>query len=120
MYDTKYKTVDKYIADAPKEIQPKLKALRKVIKATAPKAEEKISYGMPYYGLNGRLVYFASTKNHIGLYIPPPIIAQHAKELKGYGTTVSAVHLDNKKPLPIALIKKLVKARMKYNEIRKK
>ena len=57
--------VDEYIASAPKDIQEKLTEVRAAIKTVAPKAEEKISYGMPYYGYKGRLVYFAYTKNSL-------------------------------------------------------
>src|SRR3989344_6455070 len=105
--------VDEYIANTPKAIQGKLKELRAVIRKTAPKAEERISYSMPYYGYKGRLVYFAAFKNHIGLYLPPPIIEEHQQELKDYGTSKSAVRFPFDKKLPVALIKKLVKARMK-------
>lgn len=110
------KDVDEYIEDAPEDIQGRLKEIRKIIKEVAPEAEEKISYGMPYYGYKGRLVYFALMKNHIGLYIPPPIIDQHKNELKDYVTTKSAVHLPLKEELPVALINKLVKARIKWND----
>jgi uncharacterized protein YdhG (YjbR/CyaY superfamily) len=112
---SKSKTVEEYIAKAPKEMQGKLKELRRLIKKVAPAATERISYGMPFYDYKGRLVYFASMNGYIGLYIPPPIISDHAKELKSYTTTKSTVHLPLKK-LPAALIKKLVKARMKHNE----
>lgn len=109
-------SVDEYIAGAPDEVQGKLKEIRKAIKELAPEAEEKLSYGMPYYGYKGRLAYFAYAKNHVGLYIPPPVIQEHAAELKNYVTAKATVQfrLDNK--LPIVLIKKLVKARMKINE----
>lgn len=110
------KNVDEYIALAAQDIQGRLLELRAVIRKIAPKAEEKISYGMPFYEYKGRLVYFGVQKQYIGLYIPPPIIKNHAKELKGFFTTKSAIHLSNDKTLPIALIKKLVKARMKHNE----
>jgi uncharacterized protein YdhG (YjbR/CyaY superfamily) len=60
--------VDAYIAAAPVPAQPILRHLRQVIKAAAPKAEERISYGMPSYEYYGRLVYFAAFKNHVGLY----------------------------------------------------
>lgn len=70
---------------------------------------------MPFYDYEGRLVYFAHMNGYIGLYIPPPIIADHARELKMYTTTKSAIHLPLTK-LPTALIKKLVKARMKHNK----
>lgn len=115
-----YMTVDDYISQKPEEIQSKLIQLRKLIKEIAPEAKEKISYGMPFYEYKGRLVYFALMKNHIGLYIPPPIIEQHKKELENYGTTVSAVHLPLDKDLPVALITQLIKARMKHNEVMQK
>ena len=70
----KAKNVSEYIAKAPKEVQGKLKELRAVIRSAAPKAEERISYGMPYYGYKGRLVYFAFAKAHLGLYVPPPVL----------------------------------------------
>ena len=113
------KTVDDYIHDAPKEIQKKLKELRSAIKSTAPQAEEKISYGMPYYGYKGRLVYFAAFKHHIGVYIAPPIIAEHAEKLMGYKTAMATVQFPHDKKLPIPLIKSLIRARMKKNEMKK-
>lgn len=116
----KSKNVNGYIKNCPKEMQATLKELRRVIKNIAPNTEEKISYGMPYYGYKGRLVYFALMKNHIGLYIPPPIIEQHKNELKDYVTTKSAVHLPLNEELPIALINKLVKARIKWNDEKEK
>ena len=115
----KAKDVDEYIAKAPKEVRVKLKELRTIIKSTAPKAEEHISYGMPYYDYKGRLVYFAFAKKHIGLYVPPPVIEEHKKELKDYGTAKATVRFPLNKKLPLPLIKKLVKARVKKNEARK-
>lgn len=109
-------TVDEYISLAPPDVQKTLKELRKAIQEVIPSAEEKLSYGMPYYGYKGRLAYFANAKKHIGLYIPPPIIKNHAEELKDYVTSVSAVQFPLDKDLPIALIKKLVKARVTWND----
>ncbi len=110
----KAKNVDEYITKAPNEIRGKLKELRTLIKKLAPDAKERISYGMPFYDYKGRLVYFSNANGYIGLYIPPPIIVEHAVDLKAYITTKSAIHLPVKK-LPISLIRKLIKARMKYN-----
>lgn len=115
----KPKNVDGYIAAAPKEVQSKLKELRTAIREAAPDAEEHISYGMPYYAYKGRLAYFAAFKNHIGLYMPTPVIQEHKSELKGYETASATVRLPLDKKLPISLIKKLVKARMKKNEEKK-
>ncbi len=113
------KSVDAYIAAAPKEVQRKLKQLRAAIREVAPRAEEPISYGMPYYGYKGRLAYFAAFKNHIGLYVPTPVIEEYKKELKDYETAKATVRFPNDKPLSIALVKKLIRARMKRNEARK-
>jgi uncharacterized protein YdhG (YjbR/CyaY superfamily) len=104
-----------YIATAPKEARSKLKEIRTAIRAVAPEAAENISYGMPGYD-NGRVAWFGLMKNHIGLYLRPPIIEEHKKELIAYITTKSAVHFPLDKKLPTALIKKLVKARIRYNE----
>ena len=116
----KFKEVDAYIAQCPKELQKKLQELREIIKSIATDAEERISYGMSYYHYKGRLVYFALMKNHLGLYIPPPIIEQHMTDLKEYVTTKSAVHISMDTPLPVSLIKKLVTARVKWNEASEK
>jgi uncharacterized protein YdhG (YjbR/CyaY superfamily) len=101
---------------APKEHQKKLQEFRKVIKEAAPAAIEKISYGMPYYGYKGRLAYFALSKGHIGLYIPPPVVANHKEELKNYGTSTATVRFPLDKKLPTALIKKLVRERVEINK----
>ena len=114
------KNVDTYIESAPRESRAKLTQLRRIIKSSAPMAEERISYGMPYYGYKGRLVYFRLSKNHIGLYIPTPVIEEHKNELKNYETARATVRFPLDEKLPIALIKKLVQARVKKNEEGKK
>ncbi len=110
------KDVDTYIEMAPKDVQDKLREVRDIIRKVAPTARESISYRIPYYDYKGRLVWFGVSKSHIGLYLRPPIIENHKRELKGYVTTKSAVHLPLDKKIPASLIKKLVKARMKMNE----
>lgn len=114
------KSVDEYIAIAPKEVRTKLTEIRAAIKAAAPQAQEKISYGMPYYGYKGRLVYFAYAKHHIGLYAMPPIVDDHKSELKKYQTAKATIRFPLNEELPISLIKKLVKAGVKRNEKEKK
>jgi uncharacterized protein YdhG (YjbR/CyaY superfamily) len=119
----KVKNVDAYIASSPKEVQNKLKEIRKAIREAAPDAIESISYQMPYYAKKGNLpwnkrsiVWFGLQSKHIGLYLPPPIVEEHKRELASYKTTKSAIHFPlNKKP-PVALITKLIKARMKKND----
>jgi uncharacterized protein YdhG (YjbR/CyaY superfamily) len=113
------KDVDEYIARAPRGAQAKLKELRVAITEAAPTAVERISYGMPYYDHKGRLAYFRLAKAHIGLYIPPPVIEEHKSELADYETAKATVRFPLDKKLPITLIKKLVKARMKKNEAKK-
>ncbi len=111
------KDVDEYIAKAPKEVQGRLKELRAAIKAVAPNAEERISYGMPYYAYKGRLVYFAYAKKHIGIYaIFEPVRAEYRSELKGYEMSKGTIRVPLNEDLPVALIQKLVKAQMKWNE----
>jgi uncharacterized protein YdhG (YjbR/CyaY superfamily) len=108
--------VDSYIQSAPKETRSKLKEMRRAIRAAAPRAEERISYGMPYYHYKGRLAYFGVAKAHLGLYIPTPVVAEHKKELRGYYAAGATVRFPLDKKLPVALIKKLVRARMRKNE----
>jgi uncharacterized protein YdhG (YjbR/CyaY superfamily) len=113
------RAVDAYIAAAPKAIQPMLRELRQAIRSAAPKAEEKISYRMPFYEYHGRLIYFAAHKTHVGMY---PIIGPekdlYAKELKPYLAAKATLQFPIGRPLPIALVKKVVKARAKDNEAR--
>ena len=116
----KPKDVGAYIAAAPMEVQPKLKQLRKAIKEAAPAAVERISYGMAYYEYKGRLAYFGIAKQHIGLYIPTPVLAEHEDELAAYETTKATLRLPLDKKLPVALIKKLIRSRVKKNDAPKK
>lgn len=112
------KEVDSYISHAPKAAQAKLREMRKLILDLAPHAEESISYRMPGYD-NGKIAWFASMKGYIGLYLRPPIIEEHATELATYKTTKSAIHFPLEKKLPVALIRKLLKARIKRNAVDK-
>jgi uncharacterized protein YdhG (YjbR/CyaY superfamily) len=109
--------VDAYIRKAPEAIRPMLRQVREAIKSAAPKAEEKISYGMPFYAYHGRLIYFAAHRNHVGLY---PIIGRekerYAKELEPYLAAKATLQFPIGKPLPISLIKKVVRERAKQNE----
>ncbi|HZW85116.1 MAG TPA: DUF1801 domain-containing protein [Nitrososphaerales archaeon] len=114
--DRHSKDVDSYIAAAPRSAQAKLKQVRAAIRQVAPDARESISYQMPYYSYKGRLAWFGLHSSHIGLYLRPPVIAEHKDDLKGYETTKSAVHLPLDKKIPVALVKKLVRARLKKNE----
>ena len=109
------KDVDEYIFRSPKSLHAKIRELRAIIKTAVPLAKESISYGMPYYSYKGRLVYFRLSKKHIGLYLPTPVIAEHKKELTDYETSEATIRFPFDKKLPVALINKLVKARIKKN-----
>src|SRR5208283_3098967 len=109
------KNVDAYISAAPKEVQDKLREVRAAIREAAPAASESISYRIPYYEYRGRLAWFGIQKAHIGFYVRPPVVDEHKIELDGYETTKSAVRLPLDRKIPVQLIKKLVKARMKIN-----
>ncbi|HUK49492.1 MAG TPA: DUF1801 domain-containing protein [Terriglobales bacterium] len=109
------KDVEAYIRAAPIKSRAKLRQLRRIIRISAPDSEEGISYKMPYYNYHGPLIWFAAFKNHIGIFLRPPIIEEHKRELKVYVTTKSAVHFPMNKPLPIPLIRKLVNARITKN-----
>lgn len=115
------KTIDEYIAKQQENIREILEELRRTIKESAPKAEEAISYGMPAFKLNGNLVYFAAWKNHIGFY-PGDSSANEAfkKELSPYKTSKGAIQFPLNKPIPLDVVKKIVKFRVKENESRKK
>lgn len=114
-YNKNLKTVDQYIKSFPKNVSVKLTAIRNIVKKYAPQAEEKISYGMPGYKLGGMLVYFAAWKNHVALYAMPSGTKAFEKELAKYETSKSTVQFPLDKPLPIALITKIVKFRVKEN-----
>jgi uncharacterized protein YdhG (YjbR/CyaY superfamily) len=107
--------VDEYIATFPKEVKQLMEDMRRAIKTAAPDAEEMISYGMPAYKQYGILVYFAAYKNHIGLYALPTGHQAFKTELSVYKTGKGSVQFPLDKPLPLSLIKKIVKFRVKEN-----
>lgn len=110
------RAVDAYIRSARGIARKKLQEVRIAIREVAPEARESISYGIPFYDYKGRLAWFGLHTNHIGLYLRPPIIQEHRRELEGYATTKSAVHLPLDREIPVSLVKKLVRARMKINQ----
>ncbi len=108
-------SIDEYIANFPKEVQEKLKELRTAIKTSAPKAVEKISYQMPTFFLKGNLVHFAAYKNHIGFYPAPRAIEEFKSELSAYEGSKGTVRFPLEKPIPLDLISKIVRFRVKEN-----
>jgi uncharacterized protein YdhG (YjbR/CyaY superfamily) len=109
------KSIDEYIASFPEEIQKKLQALRATIKATAPEAEETISYQIPTFTLKGNLVYFAAYKNHIGFYPTSSGIEAFKQDLSIYESSKGTVKFPIGKPLPLDLISKIVRFRVAEN-----
>lgn len=109
------KNVDEYLALQPAETRTKLEKMRQTIKAAAPGAEELISYGMPAYKYHGMLVYFAGYKNHIGFYPASSGIVAFEKEISSFENSKGTVRFPLEKPLPVGLITKIVKFRVKEN-----
>jgi uncharacterized protein YdhG (YjbR/CyaY superfamily) len=112
------KDVDEYLAGAPKEARATLAKLRQTIKAAAPMASEVISYQMPMYKQNGMVIGFAAFKDHCSIFPGSAVMDAHKEELKRYDTSKGTIRFPASKPLPAALVKKLVKARIKENEAR--
>lgn len=114
-------TITDYIALQPPGDREALEQLRYIIQSAAPDATETISYNMPAFRYHGMLVGFANWKNHIGFYPWNSTTVTHfAKELTGYETSKGAIQFQKSKPLPVALIKKLVRARVKDNLAKEK
>jgi len=105
------KDVDTYLGALPEEQRAALEKLRATIRAAAPDAAESISYGMPTFKYKGRpLIYFGAAKKHCALY--GMHMEAHREELQRYDTSKGTIRFPSGKPLPAALVKKLVKARM--------
>ena len=112
------RNVDEYLAGVPKEARATLEKLRQTIKAAAPMASEVISYQMPMYKQNGMVVGFAAFKNHCSIFPGSAVMDAYKEELKPYDTSKGTIRFPADKPLPAALVKKLVRARIKENEAR--
>ena len=109
------KTIDEYIAGFPPDVQVILEKMRLTIRKAAPDAEEKISYQMPTFTLKGNLVHFAAFKNHIGLYPTSSGTQAFRKELSVYEGAKGYIRFPKDKPLPLTLIRKIVKFRVAEN-----
>ena len=115
----KYKTVEEYFADFPKETQVKLEQIRQAVKEVAPEAQEAISYQMPSFKLDGNLVWYAAFKDHIGFFPRETGVAAFKDKLAGYHVSKGTIQFLIDKPIPIALIKEIVKYRIKENQSEK-
>ena len=121
MKSAKPSSVDSYISAFPKETQKILQELRATIKKAAPDAEESISYAMPGYKLFGKpLVYFAGYEHHIGFYATPSGHTEFEKELSKYKQGKGSVQFPIDKPVPLALIARMVKFKVKELEFKRK
>ena len=113
----KPRTIDEYLAALSDDKRVALKKLRRTIKAAAPKAQECISYRLPAFRLDGKLlVAFGATANHCAFYpMSSSTVEAHKEELKDYDTSKGTIRFHPDNPLPAALVRKLVKARIAEN-----
>jgi uncharacterized protein YdhG (YjbR/CyaY superfamily) len=111
------KDVDAYLASAPRELRTVLENLREAIKTAAPKAEEVISYQIPTYKYHGPLVHFVARASYCSfIAVSKTVLEKFKDELAGYDTSGTTIHFTAENPLPAALVKKIVKARVAENE----
>jgi uncharacterized protein YdhG (YjbR/CyaY superfamily) len=112
------KTVDDYLAGIPEPAQSTLRHIREVIRSVVPRdTTEVISYGMPMFKYNGMLVGYAAFKNHCSLFpTGSGVIEKFAKELQDYSTNKGTIRFPPDKPIPDAIIKKIVKVRIAENK----
>ena len=111
----KFKTIDEYIVSFPSDVQEKLEKLRRVIKGSAPRAEEAIAYGIPTFRLNGNLVHFAAFKDHISFFPTSSPIPVFKKELAPYKQSEGTIQFPMDRPILFDLVKKIVKYRVNEN-----
>jgi len=110
---SKPQTIDEYLAPLDEDKRAALEKLRQIIKSAAPRAEECISYGIPGFRLNGRLlVSFGAAAKHCSFYPGAHPIAAHKDELKDYSLSKGTIRFPLNNPLPAALVRKLVKSRI--------
>ena len=110
-------STDSYLAELSADKRRALEKLRKDIKAAAPKAEECVSYGVPGFNLDGRLLAsYAASAKHCAFY-PGSIVQQFKKELKGYDTAKGTIRFAADEPLPATLVSKIIKARIKQRAL---
>jgi len=110
---TKPKSIDDYLALLEADKRAALQKLRKAIRAAVPKAEECISYGIPAFRLHGRiLVFFGAAKNHCSFYPGAFPLVVLKNEIKKYDTGKGTIRFPAGRPLPVTLVRKLVKARI--------
>jgi uncharacterized protein YdhG (YjbR/CyaY superfamily) len=115
-----YQTIDEYIGTFPEDVRNRLQTIRQTIQELAPEAEEAIKYQMPTFVLHGNLVHFAAFKSHIGFYPTPSGTETFKQELTPYKTAKGSIQFPLDQPLPMPLIRRIVKFRVKENLERSK
>lgn len=103
------KTVNEYISTQPEAVRPQLLAVRNILRAVLPEAEERISWSMPTYWKGRNLIHFAASKKHIGLYPGEEAVRFFTEELKPYKTSKGAIQIPYNGQLPLELIAKIAK-----------
>ena len=115
------KDVDKYLAGVPEPARTTLKKVRSAIRSAVPaETTEGISWGMPMFKYKGMLLGLAAFTSHCSLFPGPVVIAALKDELKAFRTSKGTIQFPVDKPLSVALVKKLVKARIAQNELKKR
>ena len=109
----KPETIAEYIKAAPKESREKLLQMQACIRAAAPEAKESLKWGMPAFSYQRILVTFAAFKHHIGFYPTPSAVKAFEKDLLKYNTAKGSIQFPLEKPLPLSLITKITKYRVK-------
>jgi uncharacterized protein YdhG (YjbR/CyaY superfamily) len=110
-----YTTIDEYIRMFSKPVQEKLESIRRLVRELAPDALEKISYRIPTFYLNGNLVHFAAFTHHIGFYPTSRGISEFQEALSAYKNAKGSVQFPMDEPLPLDLIRRIVKFRVEQN-----
>ncbi len=115
------KTVDEYLARVPEPARTTLNKVRAVIRSVVPpETTEAISYGVPAFKLKGPVIWYAAFSKHCSVFPTAAVIEQFKDELKGYTTSKGTIQFPVDKPLPAALLKKMVKARLAEMEKKKR
>lgn len=112
---TQFATVDEYIASQSESTHATLQQIRQIIRQAAPDAEEIISYQMPGYRSDGKLIWFAAAKQHYGIYVVPAILKEFKERLSAYTMTKSAIHIPLDAPIPTDLLTEIVQYGVRKN-----
>ena len=116
----RFRTIEVYIAGLPPVVRKQLETLRVELRRLAPEAQETFSYGIPTFKLNGNLVHYAGYETHIGFYPTSSPMKMFAKELSRYETSKGTIRFPIDEPLPLALIRKIVKFRIAESQSKPK